>query len=331
MEESLVSVIVINYNGQEHLKECFDSLYNQNYENTELILIDNDSKDNSVGFIKSNYDKVKVIQLNDNYGFAKGNNIAASKAKGNYIVFLNNDTYVDKNWLTELVKIAKIEQNIGIVASKIYYYNDKNLINYAGGSCDKYGKSHHIGENKKDHKLLNVAQRTFYACGASLLIKREIYKKISLFDPYYFMYCEDLDLCWRAWIFGYKVIYAPKSFIFHKIGHLTGNETPRKKFLGERNLLRTVLKNYEFKTLFQILPIYFGKRIGLTLKLFIHLDKNTIISLYSYIKAFFWNLFNLKSLIKNRKAVQLYRTKNDKYIFQIMEESVKLEATLRNL
>ncbi len=331
LEIPLVSVIVLNYNGQKHLKECFDSLYELNYNNVELILVDNNSKDNSVEFVKNNYNRVKIIQLKYNYGFAKANNIAATQAKGKYIVLLNNDTYVDINWLTELVKVAESSYKIGIVGSKIYYYDNKKLISYAGSSCDKYGKSNHIGENKTDHRIFNTDRKTFYACGACLLIKRELYQKIGLFDSLYFIYNEDLDLCWRTWIFGYLVMYASKSFIYHKIGQVMGKETLRQKFLGERNILRTVLKNYELKTLFKIFPVYIGRRIGIILRFLVHLDILAIIIIYIYIKAFSWNIIHIKSLIRKRKRIQSYRTKDDRFLIQFMKETIKLETSLRNL
>ena len=331
MEEPLISVIVINFNGEKHLKECFDSLNNLDYENLELIFVDNDSEDNSVNYIKNNYKNVNIIQLDKNYGFAKSNNIAASKAKGKFIVLLNNDTYVDKNWLKELVRVAKSSREIGIVGSKIYYYDNKDIINFAGGSCDKYGKSNHIGENKQDHKLLNKELDTFFACGAALLVKKELLNIIGLFDPLYFIYSEDLDLCWRAWIFGYKVVYAPKSFIYHKIGQIFRGITLKKKFLAERNLLRTLLKNYEIKNLIEILPVYIGRRIGMVLKLLIQRDRLTMIFLYSYVKAFIWNIYNIRSLIRNRRFIQINRKIDDNFLFKIMNKTNKIEQCLRNI
>ena len=135
------------------MKQCFDSIFELTYKNFEVIFIDNNSKDESVDFVKNTYPIVKIIQNKKDYGFAKANNIAASFAIGKYLALLNIDTKVDRNWLTELVKVAETSADIGIVVSKHYYYDDQTLINFAGGSCDKYGKCRHIGEN------LNVTKK----------------------------------------------------------------------------------------------------------------------------------------------------------------------------
>jgi GT2 family glycosyltransferase len=292
-------------------------------------MVDNNSHDASVEFVQKNYPNVKIIKLNDNYGFAKGNNIGASKANGEYIVFLNNDTIADPNWLTELVNVANKSSKIGIVASKIYNFDDRTLIDFAGSCCDKYLKSDHLGRYGKDKNLLNFESETFYACGAAFLIKRELYKKIGLFESIYFIYCEDLDLSWRTWIFGYKVIYAPKSIIYHKVGLVMSKDTLKKKFLHERNRLRTLLKNYEFKTLLSVLPFYFLKRLGVFIRYLLHCNSYGFLYLTANIKALFWNILHFKSLIKIRKKIQTYRTKSDKFIFQLMDKTLNQQKALK--
>ncbi len=327
--EPFVSIMIINFNGLNHLEECLNSLLNLNYKSYEIIVVDNKSQDNSVDFIKKNFPTVKIIQLNNNYGFAKANNIAAKRCRGKYLVLLNFDTKVDKNWLNELVETAESSKDFGIIASKIYYYNNPQIINYAGSCADKYGKVEHIGGNIKDHKLINVRRKTFYPCGASFLIKREIFEKIGLFDSSYFAYGEDFDLGWRSWLFGYKVIYEPKSFIYHKIGVVMGSFSEKKLFYSERNELRTFLKNYELKTMFKIFPVYIGRRIGMIIRFSLRLKTLAIQYLLSYIKAIIWNLFLMKSLISNRKFIQSYRTKDDDFILKLMENTVMLKKALQ--
>jgi len=325
MKEPLVTIIIINWNGLKHLKDCFDSLNNVNYENIEIIFVDNGSIDNSVEFVKNKYKNVKIIKLEKNYGFATPNNIAASQASGEYIVLLNNDVIVEKDWLNELVKVAKENKKIGIVASKIYFYDKPVIINYAGGSFEKFGYSRHIGAYLKDQEILNVQRETFFGCGASLLIKKKLYNEIGLFDDIYFAYCEDIDLCWRAWISGYKVIYAPKSVIYHKIGQTTKNQFQKRLFWNERNRLRTILKNYQITSLIKILPFYIKRRI-INIKLWYRRNPESArIYLTVYLKSFLWNFYHLDSLIKNRIAIRLIRKKNDKYIFKLMDKTTKLQ------
>jgi len=331
MNEPLVSVLVLNYNGLEHLKECFDSLLNLKYQNLELIFIDNQSQDDSVKFMKENYKKVKIIELDKNYGFAQGNNIGMAHTNGEYIALLNMDTIVDENWITELVKVAQKSEKTGIVGGKFYHYDNKEIVGFAGSSSDKFGNLRQFGDLKKERGLFDFEMKAFFITGAGFLFKREVYNKIGLFDPLYFIYSEDLDLCWRAWIFGYKVVYAPKSFIYHKIGQIFRGITLKKKFLAERNLLRTLLKNYEIKNLIEILPVYIGRRIGMVLKLLIQRDRLTMIFLYSYVKAFIWNIYNIRSLIRNRRFIQINRKIDDNFLFKIMNKTNKIEQCLRNI
>ena len=323
MEEPLVSIIVLNYNGKYHLKDCFNSLYNLNYnmKNVEIILVDNNSQDDSVEFVKYNYKGVKIIQLKKNAGFSSGNNIGAKKSTGKYIVLLNNDTWVDKNWLTELVKVAESSNEIGVVASKIYYFNEKNVIDFAGSFGDRCLRTSHAGRNTTDCRYHSIQRNILYACGASMLIKKELYSKIGLFDPTYFIYCEDLDLSIRSWICGYKVVIAPKSIIYHKIDRKVINPNSLKKdFLAERNRLRTIIKNYQFKNVLYLVPTYIIKKF---FEIIIHNRKfkKLIFYLYSIFRAIFWNVKNIKSLIKYRTIIQRLRLINDKTLFKIIEDT----------
>lgn len=319
MNEPLVSVVILNYNGLNDLKECFDSLLNLNYKNTELVLVDNNSQDESVEFVRKNYKEVKIFELNKNYGFAKGNNYGVKRAIGDYIVLLNMDTVVDEDWLSELVITAERSEKIGIVGGKIYHYGKKKTIDFAGSFSDKYGNTSNIGQNTLDIEFFNKEERAFYISGASLLFKRELFEKLKLFDSTYFAYYEDVDFCWRVWISGYDVIFTPKAFIYHKIGRVIKSKW-RKRYLLERNKLRTLLKNYEFKTLLKILPSYFQSRLIKVLK-FSYKARVKAINLTSiYLRAILWNIIHFKSLIKNRKFVQSNRIKDDAFIFQLMEE-----------
>ena len=328
MNSPLISIIVLNYNGLKDLKECFDSLFNLSYKNIEIIFVDNNSQDKSVDFVERNYKDVKIIELDKNFGFSQGNNFGAKAAKGDYIVLLNNDTIVDKNWISEMVKIAQESKKVGIVGCKIYYYDDRKTLDFAGSACDIYGDTTHIGQLQMDNPLLNIQRKMFYACGASLMISRELYLKIKLFDPTYFIYYEDVDLCWRAWIFGYDVVYVPTSFIYHKIGRVI-KSNKFKKYLLEKNKLRTILKNYEKKTIIKILPGYFLKRFSRIYDAIYYKNRTSSLLFRIYSKAIIWNIIHIRSLIKYRKIIQSNRKREDKFIFQLMNELLELKKKTR--
>ncbi|MFX1329788.1 MAG: glycosyltransferase family 2 protein [Promethearchaeota archaeon] len=321
MKEPLVSVIILNYNGRPHLKDCFNSLYNLDFDldKVELILVDNNSQDDSLEFMENNYKDVKLIKLKKNYGFASGNNIGARKSNGKYIILLNNDTTVDKNWLSELVKVADSSKEIGIVASKIYYFNEKNIIDFAGSYGDRCLRTNHAGRNKPDSKAHSIQRNILYPCGASMLIKKELYSKIGLFDPAYFIYCEDLDVGIRSWICGYKVVIAPQSKIWHKINRKVINpDSLKKSFLLERNKIRTIIKNYEFQSVLYLLPAYIIKKLFEIAYRKTRL-KNIVFYLYSIFRSIIWNIKNIRSLIKYRSFIQRSRIINDKLFFKILD------------
>jgi len=224
------SIIVLNYNGKELLKDCFSSLRRINYpkERYEVIMVDNGSEDNSIEYVKKNFPWVKILALDKNYGFAEGNNKGINVAKGEYIVFLNNDTKVDKNWLIELVKVASSDEKIGIVGSKVLNFYNPKIIEYAGGYLDILGSPFHRGLNEIDKGQYDRIEEVFYVLGSSLLIKRNVLKKLKYcFDPSYFLYFEETDLCWRVKLLGYKVVYVPSSIVFHK-GGVTASKLKEK-------------------------------------------------------------------------------------------------------
>ena len=327
MKEPLVSVIILNYKGLNDLKECFDSLNKIMYQNIEIFLVDNNSQDKSVEIIRRRYNKIKILELKNNYGFAKGNNLAMTHVNGKFVVLLNMDTVVDKDWLTELVKVAQSSNKIGIVGSKIYYYDDKKKIDFAGSYTDIYGNITNIGKKKMGCEIYNNQTKAFYICGASLMFKKEVYNKIGLFDPLYFMYYEDVDFCWRAWIYGYDVIYAPKSIIFHKIGHIS-KDVKIKYYFTEKNRLRTMLKNYELKSLLKILPRYFFLSIRRIFKWnnFIPQLRRSDV-LITFIKVIIWNFIHISSIIRIRREIQVDRTRDDKFLFNLI---INLETNYRN-
>ncbi len=329
MEEPLVSIIIVNYNGYDYLKENLDSLFNLEYQNFEIIFVDNNSQDNSVEFVKENYAKVKILALDKNYGFAQGNNLAMAKVNGKYIILLNPDTCVEKNWLTEIIKVAQVSHKVGIVGCKMYHFSNRDILGFGGSTSDKFGTVSQFGDRKKDKGFFNIQMKAFFITGACLLFKRELYEKIQLFDPSYFLYYEDVDFCWRAWICGYDVIYSPKPIIYHKADKPIKFEIlNRILFYIERNRLRTILKNYELKNLLRILPNYFLKRLRFIFNTYFSNKKLFYFRFFCLLRSILWNLINLRSMIKYRIKIQANRKRDDNFIFNLMEELTNLRKKL---
>ncbi len=239
------SVIILNYNGKKFLKDCFIALKGVDYpkDRMEVIMVDNGSTDDSIRYVKRSFPWVKTLKLDQNYGFSKGNNSGLDVAKGDYIIFLNNDTAVEKDWLMELVKVAKSDKSIGICGSKIKNFSGKKLKTIAGeGYLSMLGVPKFVIGTEH-------AKSCFYVSGCSLLIKKPVLRKLEYcFDERYFAYFEDIDLCWRARLKGYKVVYVPTSVVNHKkamtatmIGSIVDYYHYRNKIWTFKKNLRTPL------------------------------------------------------------------------------------------
>jgi len=220
-----VSIIIVNWNGKEYLSDCLTSVFNQTYQNYEVILVDNGSTDGSVEFVRENYPDIKIIKLDKNYGFIKGNNIGMREASKNkdikYIAQLDNDTKVDRNWLSELVKVAESDEKIGICGSKIFFMDNPTII-YSSGHIFKWGMLIDRGHGKIDKGQYDGKLDIFSASPAACLLKREMAEELGLFKESFFAGYEegyeDSKLPWRANKKGWKIRYVPTSVVYHKAG-----------------------------------------------------------------------------------------------------------------
>ncbi len=244
-----VAIILVNWNGRKHLKDCLSSLKNQSYKGFDIILVDNNSTDGSLDNVRDK--NVILIQNKENYGFAKGNNIGiqkAIKAGYEYIVLANYDTETDKEWLKKLVDRAESDPKIGAVQSKVLLADSK-LINTTGSHLHFLGFSYCGDYQHKD--TFGVSNDICAASGASVLLQTDVLKKIGLFDEIFFMYLEDTDLSWRIKEAGYSIVFEPESIIYHKYSFSKNKD---KFYHSEKNRIIFILKNYELKTILLLLP-----------------------------------------------------------------------------
>ena len=247
-----VSVIVANHNGLKYLGDCFSSLIKMDYpkELLEYILVDNGSTDESINYMKSNYPFVRILSNSENRGFAEANNQGAKAANGKVLALLNNDMKVHPLWLKTLLdKFLQSSEDLACVSSKILNY-DGDKIDFIGGGFTPLGTSFQVDFGKPVKQIDTDSQdeekELLFACGGAMAIKREIYLESGGFDEDYFAFLEDVDLGWRLRIMGYRVVYEPKSIVFHKHGG-TARKIPthQLEFMFEKNRLRTIIKNTE--------------------------------------------------------------------------------------
>lgn len=223
-----IYIILINYNNSEDTIECLISLLRCNYDDIDfkILVIDNNSRPKELNKLKKFSGNYILIELQNNLGFAGANNVGirrAIKNKIDFVLLLNNDTIVDKNFIKEMYKRA--DRNT-VIVPKIYYFSDKNKIWYAGGAFNKDGDStYHIGVGAKDNGQYEKVMQVNFASGCCMLIPLNIIKNIGLLSEEYFMYYEDADFCKRIVGNNYKILYIPYAKIWHKIGSASGGES----------------------------------------------------------------------------------------------------------
>ncbi|MFA5125794.1 MAG: glycosyltransferase family 2 protein [archaeon] len=255
-----VSIIIVNWNGKKFLKNCLTAVFKQTYKNFDVYFVDNGSIDESSDYVKKNFPKVKIVQLDKNYGFAKGNNEGIKEAfkdkKMEYIVCLNNDTIVDKNWLKELVKTAESDKKIGMVSSKAYYKGGK-IIQNAGFSLRSpfqmnTPNDESIGCNKNwDYFVLKKDIEIFCPGGVAPLYKRKMLEELfkisnEFFDETFFAYAEDFDIGYRGRLFRWKAMLSANATLIHLHSQTFGKASEKKTFYIVRNSFLVVVKNYSF-------------------------------------------------------------------------------------
>ena len=250
----MISVIIPNWNGKKFLKTCLDSLRKQTYQDIEIILVDNGSKDGSVLFTKENFPEVRILQFEENFGFSAAVNKGIRASKGEYISLLNNDTEVDPHWLQELKKGLDENPKVGFCASKIFFYDQRKRINSVGLRMGVDDSAWDIGFDALDKEQYDEKQFIFGACAAAAIYRRSLFQDVGFFDEDFFIYVEDVDLSFRAQLRGYKCLYVPSAIVYHRWSATAQQNKNISGFYIERNLLFNLMKN---------MPLYFLIRFPL--------------------------------------------------------------------
>lgn len=294
-----VSIIILNYNCKKFLGACLSSVLNTNYFDYEIILIDNNSNDGSIEFVLQKFRNkfMKVIELTKNCGFAAGNNVGAKYANGDYLVFLNPDTKVNPDWVKNMVIALEKDPSIGIAQPKLLLM-DKKHFDSAGGYVNPYGLVWIRGAQQKDEGQYDEITEIFYAKGAALIIRRDLWNKLRGFDSIFFTYYEETDLCWRAWNLDYKVVYVPKAIVYHAGGGILKHAPHHLKFHEARGRLILLIKNYSLKSIFRYVPITFLLQLFNIVR---QLVRGNGLAAIAITKGTLWCIFNFKKVWTARK------------------------------
>jgi GT2 family glycosyltransferase len=298
-----VSIIIINWNGKSHLKDCLSSLSKLRYQNIQTIVVDNNSNDGSVNYIKTHFSYIEIIKNNANVGYAKGYEIGLKKAKGEYILLLNNDTIVEKNMLSELIKTMKSDRKICVVMPKLIMYPNTDKIDSVGSFFISNGMTYHFGREKNPELLKYNKQMDIYSAkGACMLVKKSLVNKIGLFDPDYFAYFEDTDFSHRVLLSGNRVVYCPKAVVYHKEGSTSKIiNISIIQFHSYKNRICTYIKNLEMKNLLSVLPQLF---LVYQATSFVHVLIGKFGIAWAVQKSIIWNIIHLPETLEKRKQIQ---------------------------
>jgi GT2 family glycosyltransferase len=268
-----VCVVVINWNGRRFLARCFDSLHSQDYPSTKLILVDNGSEDGSAQFVREHYPDVKIIANRTNLGFCRACNQGlreAIKDGARYVVLLNNDTEVDKNWLSELVKAAQDRPGVGALSSKILFMEHRDIINSTGLCCSVIGNAWDRGIGQPEGEEWDEPAPVLGVSGGALFLRTDAVEKVGLL-PRFNIYLEDMDISLRLWDAGYEIRYVPAAVLYHHFSATMGEKANvwRKEFLNARNRFRLIMRQFPVSKLPFIaasLLKYEAKAIGRPIK-----------------------------------------------------------------
>ena len=312
--ERKVSVIILNYNGQEHIEPCLSSLLGLVFpaEQLEIIFVDNGSTDGSVSLVQSRFPAVRILANKTNVGFSKAANQAASLARGKYVAFLNNDMRVDRDWLRVLVETIDGGDGYVCVGSRVLNW-EGTAVDFAGRHDDAFCLNREAGSNSSSDESADSSSvlSLLFVSGGAMLIQRSLFQQVGGFDPDFFLYHEDVDLGWRLWLRGYECVLAPRSVVYHR-GGASSRKLPDEYIqkLSQTHTLFSAFKNLDAGNLKRMLP--------LLLYLFLDRGRTSAPAMRSLTSAIRDFRSGIASFASKREEAQRARVRSDEEIFALV-------------
>jgi GT2 family glycosyltransferase len=331
-----VTIILITTDQFKFIGECIRSVLSSNYKNIQVYLVDNNSKKEDYDkFYKTykHYKKLTFLRLNKRLGFGGCCNFALQKIKSKYVVFLNDDTIVSKNWLTPMVEYMEKHPEVGAAQPKIKSMRKKSHFEYAGGAggfMDIYGYPFCRGRifftTEKDNEQYNDAIDIAWTTGNCMITKMSVIKKVGLFDEIFLIYQDEADLCWRMHFKGYRLMYLPMSEVYHYGSGTMGSASPWKTYLHHRNGLILLLKHYTMAELLRRLPIRF--LLDLIAFGYYFFDQRRPKFALSVLKAYLSIIILIPAILQRRRNAA-FKAKNAKrFEFPIYQRSIVVDYFL---
>jgi GT2 family glycosyltransferase len=291
------------------LKMCLDSIAETAYENFETIVVDDGSTDGSADYAKELQQKnsmdVSVIETKANMGAAAARNLGASHSRGDYLAFLDSDTQVDQGWLSDPISTMTEDPTVAAIQCKLMLMTDHHKFDYAGDHLSQFGfLAQRVDFGQLDDGKLPRAD-IFGVKSAAMLIRRDVFMSIGMFDEDFFIYLEETDLCWRVWLSGCRVQFLPTSIVYHKFGDIKKLASRNTKFLskyyGPRNYVTTILKDAGGVSLIKIVPLHIFCWIGIGLW---HCARGRLREGIWISRGIAYNLWNFRSIWRKRLMIQ---------------------------
>ncbi len=316
----LVSIVIANFNGQRYLENCLDSILASTYQEYEIIIVDDGSTDESkqiISSFKNKDQRIILIENEKNLGASASRNRAIKQAQGEILVFLDNDTQVEKGWLNELLQAFKIDSSIGAVQAILMDYEKRDLVQNAGvrlWAQTGWG----LPEGQWNTIDKNCEHKEIIAISACLAVKKVVLIVTSGFDEEESVVTEDLDLSWRIWIAGYKIVLAPKSIVYHwtKSVDMRSNmhhNYEKIYFHLTKNSLTSILKNYQFFN--AIYFFFYSLFISGGRAILVYLRRHDTSALIGTTRAIIWVIMHVPYILKARNQVQRSRKVIDNILF----------------
>jgi len=259
-----IAVVILNWNGREFLRKFLPSVIEYSKGIAEVIIADNASTDSSIEFLQDNFPEVRVISNRTNGGFARGYNEALAEVEADYFILLNSDIEVTPGWIEPVIKLMESDKNIAACQPKLRSYYEREKFEYAGaagGFLDEYGypfcRGRIFQHIETDHGQYDDTVEIFWATGACMFVRADIYKNFGGFDEDFFAHMEEIDFCWRLKNGGYKIMYCPESIVFHVGGGTLPKKSSQKTYLNFRNNLALLYKNLPSRLIFPVFAVRF--------------------------------------------------------------------------
>jgi len=313
IQRPTVSVIIPNWNGARLLPSCLESLRRQTYPPLEIIVVDGASHDDSVALVRARFPEVRLVILDWNLGFTGNVNAGLRAAGGEVLALLNNDAEADPGWLAELVSGFRADPTVGVCASKILLHDRRNVLNAAGDVFHRDGTPGNRGVWQEDRGQFDTPEYVFGASAGAVAYRRTMLEDVGLFDERLFMYCEDVDLSFRAQLLGYRCRYVPTARVYHRLSATGGG--PLASYYCGRNFIVVLLQNLPASLLRRYALRIVAAQVRLALEALRHARQPAA---RARLRGQVAGLLALPAILRRRRAIQARRRVPDAYIASIL-------------